>query len=82
MEAKAGRGQEAALIKQSDNYVSVWEKGSGNEGAAAELPSPAPWRFPPGCNELREEIIFGARCLLLSLGSIWDYDFLRSLAGL
>lgn len=46
--SEAGRGQEAALIKQSDNYVSVSEKGTGNYGAAAALPSPAPRRFPGG----------------------------------
>ena len=66
--SEAGRGQEAALIKQSDNYVSVEEKGSGNYGAAAP-PSPAlPWRLPHGCNELQEEIIFGARCCCSTLG--------------
>lgn len=28
-------------------------------------PGSCPWRFPHACNELQEEIIFGARCLFL-----------------
>lgn len=56
---KAGSGQEALLIKQSDNYVSAEEQGSANSCAL-----PAPGDF---LRESREEIIFKARCLRLHI---------------